>query len=67
MKTITTLIDVARKQRLAWSCAIVTALTLIFAVHAPVIPVLAGCAIAIVLTGRRSWPFDPSRLHVRRG
>jgi hypothetical protein len=43
-----------RSQRLTWSCCIVVALLLIYRFNAPLIPVLAGCLLALVLSGWRS-------------
>ena len=45
-----------RQNRVLWSCALLVALFLVAVGHAPAIPVLAGCAFAIVLTTMRSTP-----------
>lgn len=48
------LIATIRQNRLVWSCALLIALFLLVAGHAPVIPVLAGCGLAILITTLRS-------------
>lgn len=57
-----TLFEVARRQRLAWSCAVLVAMFLAVFGHAPALPVLAGCILAVSIAILRSWPGT-----VRRG
>ena len=61
MEAVQTLYSIAKRQRLLWSSAIVVALTLVWIAHAPVLPVMAGCVLAIIITALRSWPVNPKR------
>ena len=47
--------EIGKQQRLAWSCALIVVLFLILVGHAPVLPVIAGGALAIGVTVIRSW------------
>jgi len=47
-------LEVVKQHRLAWSSAILVALVLIFFMHAPVLPVIAGCLIGVGLAALRS-------------
>ena len=51
-----TVFEVVRQQRLAWSCAVLVAMFLAFYGHAPVLPVLAGCLLAVATAVLRAWP-----------
>jgi hypothetical protein len=48
--------QVGKQQRLAWSCALIVVLFLILVGHAPMLPVLAGGALAVGIAVIRSWP-----------
>lgn len=50
------LFETIKKQRLAWSWAVIVGLFLILLGHAPVFPVIAGCALAIAISTLRSAP-----------
>ena len=50
-----TAIEVTKQQRLVLAAAIIAANVLIFAVHAPAIPVIAGCVLALGVSALRSW------------
>ena len=54
-------LEIARKQRIAWSCAIVVALFLTLYGRAPVLPVIAGCILAIGVAVMRAWPAATTR------
>lgn len=49
-----TLLETLKKQRMAWSWAVIIGLFLILLGHAPVFPVIAGCALAIAISTLRS-------------
>lgn len=51
-----TVFEVAKQQRIAWSCAILVALFLTVYGHAPVLPVIAGCILALGIAVLRAWP-----------
>jgi hypothetical protein len=51
---ISTLVEILKKQRMAWSWAVVIGLFLIIAGHAPILPVIAGCLLAVTMTALRS-------------
>ncbi|MGA8310762.1 MAG: hypothetical protein WB755_12085 [Terriglobales bacterium] len=51
---IDTLVAAIKKQRLAWSWAVIIGLFLVVVGHAPVFPVIAGCALAIAVSTLRS-------------
>ena len=57
---IRTVWEAAKRQRLAWSCAIVVGLFLIVIGHAPILPVIGGCIFAIAFAVLRAWP-SPAR------
>jgi uncharacterized membrane protein YesL len=59
---IRTLIATIRQHQLIFSCALLIALFLLVLGHAPVIPVLAGCALAIIITVVRSSPGQSRKL-----
>jgi hypothetical protein len=54
--------DFGKQQRIVLSCSVIVALFLIFVGHIPVLPVVAGCALAIGLSTLRS-----SSTAVRKG
>jgi hypothetical protein len=58
---IRTIFDAAKRQRAAWSCALLVALILTVYGHAPVLPVLGGCVLAIGFAVLRAWPRTPAR------
>jgi len=55
------LFEVAKQQRLAWSCAIVVGLFLTVYGHAPVLPVVVGCVLGIGFAVMRAWPGSATR------
>jgi hypothetical protein len=46
--------DFGKQQRIVLSCSVIVALFLIFVGHIPILPVLAGCALAIGFSVLRS-------------
>ena len=57
MQMMDTLFESIKKQRLAWSWAVIIGLFLVVLGHAPVFPVIAGCALAIAIsTGDAAAP-----------
>ena len=59
--------ETVKKQRLAWSWAVIVGLFLILLGHAPVFPVIAGCALAIAISTLRSAPSGQARPVRARG
>ncbi len=55
------LFEAAKRQRLAWSCAIIAALFLTVYGHAPALPVIAGCLLAVGIAMLRALPGPASR------
>ena len=56
---IDTLLEILKKQRMAWSWAVIIGLFLMVAGHAPVVPVIAGCLLAVrILRPARLAPPD---------
>jgi hypothetical protein len=51
---IDTLLETMKKQRLAWTWAVIVGLFLVLLGHAPVVPVIAGGALAIAISTLRS-------------
>jgi hypothetical protein len=51
-----TVFEVAKQQRLTWSCAVLVAMFLSVFGQAPVLPVIAGCLLAIGIAVLRAWP-----------
>lgn len=49
-----TVLRVMKQQRMVWSAAILVGLVLVLVAHAPVIPVIVGCFLALVITALRS-------------
>ncbi len=62
---IDTLLETVKKQRLAWSWAVIVGLFLVLVGHAPVIPVIAGCVLALGVAVLRSWPRVSAKAAVR--
>ncbi len=63
-----TLLETLKKQRMAWSWAVIVGLFLVLLGHAPVFPVIAGCGLAIAISTLRSAPRSPVRpVRVRGG
>lgn len=48
------LVESIRKQRMAWSWSVIIGFGLVFVGHAPVFPVITGCALAIAYSTWRS-------------
>ena len=61
------LFETIKKQRLAWSWAVIVGLFLVLLGHAPVLPVIAGCALAIAISMLRSVPRSQVRPVRARG
>jgi hypothetical protein len=51
---IHTITESIKKQRMVWSWGLIIALFLVVVGHAPVLPVIAGCALAIAFSTWRS-------------
>lgn len=51
-----TVFAAVKRQKAAWSCAVLVGLFLTVYGHAPVLPVAAGCALAVGLAVLRTWP-----------
>lgn len=66
-KIVRTAFDAMTPQRLAWSCAVIVGLFLVLIGHAPVLPVVAGCMLAIGLAALRSWPTLKAKKFTPRG
>jgi hypothetical protein len=49
-----TIFDMVKRQRVVWSCALIVGLFLVLIGHVPVIPVVAGCALAVAISTLRS-------------
>jgi hypothetical protein len=47
-------LELAKQQRIAWSCALLVGMFLCVFGHAPVLPVVAGCLVAMGITILRS-------------
>jgi hypothetical protein len=50
-----TLFEIIKKQRLAWSWAVVIGLFLVVVGHAPFIPIITGCFLAVGVSVLRAW------------
>ncbi len=59
MKVADAFVGSVKNQRLAWTCAIVIGLVLIYR-GVPTIPVLLGCTLALLAMGTKLWPFRTS-------
>ena len=55
------ILEAVKHQRLAWSCAIIVGLFLTVIGRAPVLPVAAGCILAIGFAVMRAWPVGQAR------
>ena len=62
---IDTLLETVKRQRLAWSWAIVIGLFLVVVGHAPVLPIIAGCLLAVGISVMRAWPRVSAKATVR--
>jgi len=51
---IKTVLQHLKQQRMVWSWSLIVGLLLVLLGHAPVFPVIAGCALAIVLSTWRA-------------
>ena len=60
-----TLLETLKKQRLAWSWAVVIGLFLVVVGHAPIFPVIAGCLLAVGISVMRAWPRVSAKAAVR--
>jgi hypothetical protein len=60
-----TLLETLKKQRLAWSWAAVVGLFLVVVGHAPILPVIAGCLLAVGISVMRAWPRISAKAAVR--
>jgi hypothetical protein len=60
-----TLLEILKKQRMVWSWAVVVGLFLIVAGHAPIVPVIAGCLLAVGFAVLRAWPHRMGKSPVR--
>ncbi len=62
---IDTLLETIKRQRLAWSWAVVIGLFLVVIGHAPVLPIIAGCLLAVGISVMRAWPRVSTKAAVR--
>jgi hypothetical protein len=53
---IETLRETLKKQRLTWSWAVIIGLFLVVLRHAPILPIIAGCCLAVGISVFRAWP-----------
>lgn len=60
-----TFLETLKKQRMAWSWAVVIGLFLVVLGHAPVLPVIAGCLLAVGISVMRAWPRVSAKAAVR--
>ena len=60
-----TLLETLKKQRMAWSWAVIIGLFLVVVGHAPVVPVIAGCLLAVGFSVLRAWPHQTAEIPVR--
>lgn len=60
-------LEVAKRQRVAWSCSLVVGLFLTWYGHIPVLPVLAGCLLAVSISTMRAWPTMKPKPVIRGG
>jgi len=59
------LLETLKQQRLAWSWAVIVGLFLVVVGHAPILPVIAGCFLAVGISVFRAWPHRPGKGPVR--
>jgi len=64
---INSIVAAIRKQRLAWSFAVIIGLFLVLVGHAPLLPVIAGCVLAIGISTLRSATKKPGSVLTRPG
>jgi len=50
-----TAFEITKQQRVAFGAALIAAILLVFVGHAPIIPVIAGCVLALGVSAFRSW------------
>ena len=62
---VETLLGILKKQRMAWSWAVIIGLFLIVVGHAPILPVIAGCSLAVGISVLRAWPSVRPKVAVR--
>ncbi|HEX3354150.1 MAG TPA: hypothetical protein VHS34_15125 [Terriglobales bacterium] len=60
-----TFFEILKKQRMAWSWAVVVGLFLIVVAHAPILPVIAGCVLAVAISVLRARPQRAAKFPVR--
>ena len=58
--------EILKQERLARSSAVIVGLILIMVVHAPVLPVVAGCVLALGISVFRSLSRQSNRVPARR-
>ena len=59
--------EIAKTQRLAWSCALFVGLFLVLVGHVPFLPVFAGCILGVAVTALKAWPHPKPKSVVRGG
>jgi hypothetical protein len=64
---IVAFLELAKTQRIAWSCALVVGLFLTWYGHVPVFPVLLGCVLAVSISTMRAWPRLKAKPAIRGG
>jgi hypothetical protein len=62
---IETLLKTLKKQRLTWSWAVIIGLFLVVLGHAPILPIVAGCGLAVGISVLRAWPHAAAKPPVR--
>jgi hypothetical protein len=62
---IETLLETLKKERLTWSWAVIIGLFLVVLAHAPILPILAGCFLAVGVSVLRAWPRAAAKPPVR--
>lgn len=64
---VRSLYELAKAQRLAWSCSVIVGLFLVLIGHIPILPVLAGCLLAVAFSTLRARPSLKPKPVVRSG
>ena len=59
--------EALKQQRLARSSAVIVSLILVLVVHAPVIPVVTGCVLALAVSVFRAWPRGADDVSIEAG
>ena len=59
--------EILKRQRLACASAMIVALFLVFIAHAPILPVVAGCLLAMGLAVLRSLSRQTKNISLGRG